>query len=65
MSNPNEKLSTEEMNKRGEEMARVFRLKKVKGYDPPRFETTHGNKTGQGIFLTAKGAIDGENDFLI
>ena len=45
-------LSEEEMRLRGEKLARVFKLNTLKGYDPPRFEITHGDKSGIGIYRT-------------
>lgn len=60
MKTTTEQIGKEEMRARGEEIARVFQLKKVKGYDPPRFETTHGSKTGQGLYLTSLGFTNGD-----
>ena len=45
-------ISEEEMRLRGEELARVFKLDTLKGYDPPRFKITHGDRSGIGIYRT-------------
>ena len=49
-------LNDDQMTARGEEIARVLGLKKIKSTG--WYETTRGNKTARGLFLTVKDIIE-------
>jgi hypothetical protein len=43
---------------KGKQIAEILQLKPIKGYNPPRYNTTHGTKTALGLYRTLKHIIN-------
>lgn len=54
---PHMKITESEMIRRGENLAEIFRLKKVGGF----YRTEWGAKTALGLYLTVKRIVEDDN----